>query len=296
MTDKIKEEDIPQVLNRTFGSNGVNLSSSYVDPYVAILSSRSQFVIRNVISATLLQPEVAMKSTSLCFLFAATLQVPSALSQVVLSNFLSRLTNPLIAASDFVEPIMDIPNIFMPPSKDDNGPSEGSDGVIISDVIGKERSINIFAGFTRDIDNISKRLDDSSQNTTVLAPLNSEIQKLPRKPWEDPKDYEAMGQQAYIGSDGEDRAHRNLRRFVEAHVIPTSPWKEGEKLDSIGGDKVWWENKDGTKMVSRLRPSEKRMTLLMGLQIQPGDIEVSSVANRVSNGEVWVLKGALNYQ
>ena len=31
------------------------------------------------------------------------------------------------------------------------------------------------------------------------------------------------------------------------------------------------------------------------LQIQPGNIEVSSIASRVSNGEVWVLKNCLNY-
>lgn len=31
------------------------------------------------------------------------------------------------------------------------------------------------------------------------------------------------------------------------------------------------------------------------VQIQPGNIEVSSIANRVSNGEVWILKNCLNY-
>lgn len=32
------------------------------------------------------------------------------------------------------------------------------------------------------------------------------------------------------------------------------------------------------------------------MKVQPGNIEVSSIASRVSNGEVWVLKGALNYE
>lgn len=31
------------------------------------------------------------------------------------------------------------------------------------------------------------------------------------------------------------------------------------------------------------------------MQIQPGNIEVSSIASRVSNGEVWILKSCLNY-
>ena len=198
-----------------------------------------------------------MKSVNLRLFIAITLQVPSALSQVVLSDFFGRLSRPSNRASHHQEPIMNIPNIVMPPSKEDSTPSEGADGVIISDVIGKDKIINIFAGFTRDIDNISKRLDDSSHNTTVLAPLNSEITKLPRKPWEDPKDYEELGQNAYGGSDGEDRAHRNLRRFVEAHVIPVSPWKEGEKVESVGGGKVWWENKDGKRTVSECKTGHR---------------------------------------
>ncbi|KAG7005912.1 hypothetical protein G7Y79_00017g042940 [Physcia stellaris] len=204
-----------------------------------------------------------MKSSGLVLLLTVTLQVPSALSQLFLSDFLdrvSRLTNP---ASTHQEPIMNIPNIVMPPSKEATEGSEGGgDDIIISDVIGRDRAINIFAGFTRDIDSISSRLDNGSQNTTVLAPLNSEILKLPRKPWEDPKDYEEIGQNAYGGSDGEDRAQHNLRKFVEAHIVPASPWKEGEKVDSVGGGKVWWENKSGKKTVSM--PEDTQNSMLSG--------------------------------
>ena len=86
-----------------------------------------------------------------------------------------------------------------------------------------------------------------------------------------------MGANAYEGADGEDRAHRNLRRFTEAHVVPQSPWKEGDKVATVGGAKVWWEVKDGKAY------------------IQPGDVEVERVVSRVKNGEVWILKGVLNY-
>ena len=123
-------------------------------------------------------------------------------------------------------------------------------GVTISDVLSRERNINIFAGFTRDIESVSRRLEAGSHNTTLLAPLNSAITKLPRKPWEDPQDYAALGQNAYDGQSGEDRAHRNLRRFVEAHVVPESPWAEGHKVQTLGGDTVWWEEKDGKKLAS----------------------------------------------
>jgi len=123
------------------------------------------------------------------------------------------------------------------------------DTVILSDVLGRDRAINIFAGFTRDFATVTQRFEDRSLNTTVLAPLNSAIVSLPRKPWEDPEDYEALGQQAYKGDNGEERAKRNVRRFVEAHVVPASPWKEGEKVNTLAGGEVWWEFKDGVRTV-----------------------------------------------
>lgn len=171
------------------------------------------------------------------------------------------------------------PGIQLPVGSDDDPPpsSDPKGDVILSDVIGSQRSINIFAGFTRDISSLSKRLDTSDLNSTVLAPVNSALSDLPRKPWEDPRDYAAMGADAYDGKDGEDRAHRNLRRFAEAHVVPASPWKEGEKVKTMGGSTVWWEKKDGKAVV------------------QPGDVEVDRVVSKVANGEVWILKGVLNY-
>jgi hypothetical protein len=118
--------------------------------------------------------------------------------------------------------------------------------------MGRDRSINIFAGFARDVASISNRLDSSSDNSTVLAPLNSAVEKLPGKPWEDPNDYNALGANAYEGEDGQDRARRNLRRFVEAHIVPRSPWPEKEKAKSLldGDREIWWEMKDGSKVVS----------------------------------------------
>ena len=100
-----------------------------------------------------------------------------------------------------------------------------------------------------DIDTISKRLDDNVQETIVLAPLNSAIQNLPRKPWEDPDDYNTFGAQAYDGSGGEDRAYKNLRRFVEAHILPIKSWEEGKKVQAMGGSTLWWENRGGTRYV-----------------------------------------------
>ncbi|KAK0735025.1 hypothetical protein B0T26DRAFT_746853 [Lasiosphaeria miniovina] len=173
------------------------------------------------------------------------------------------------------------PGPAIPPSAPSpENPSSGSGGgeVVLSDVMGRDRSINLFAGFVRDIESASQRLDDSSRNTTVLAPLNSAIEKLPRKPWEDPRDYGALGPNAYEGDDGQERAQRNLRRFVEAHMVQINPWPEGERVKAIGDDQdIWWEDKDGTKV------------------IQPGNIEVVSIASTVANGQVWILRKVRNY-
>lgn len=190
-----------------------------------------------------------MKSSILIYALLSTAHASPVFSQLVLPNFFKQPSISGKPVSEQQSPIMNEPNVALPPSNSGDPPSGGAGDVRISDVIGKERAINIFAGFTRDIETISRRLDDAAQNTTVIAPLNSEIQKLPRKPWEDPRDYDALGATAYDGPEGEDRAHRNMRRFVEAHVIPVSPWKEGEKVESIGGGRVWREIKDGKKMV-----------------------------------------------
>lgn len=194
-----------------------------------------------------------------------TLRISSTLITIVYTSavlgdfFRSELSNflPITFRTHQQRPIMNIPNIALPPfthsDKDSSSKSPDENNcdkqVIITDVIAKQRAINVFAGLAGDIDSISRRLNDHTQNTTVLAPLNSQVEELPRKPWEDPRDYEALGANAYEGQGGDERAQRNLRRFVEAHIIPVSPWKEGEKVESLGGETVWWEEKAGRKLV-----------------------------------------------
>ncbi|KAJ5630413.1 uncharacterized protein N7484_010513 [Penicillium longicatenatum] len=176
--------------------------------------------------------------------------------------------------------IMDklIPGFTKPqPTGSETGP--GADVPMICDVLPKTKGINIFAQLTRDFDPIASRLNDSSRNITVLAPRNSAVQALPRKPWEDPEDYAKFGDvNAYEGQDGQDRAKRNLERFVEAHLIPVNPWNEGEEVESLRGEKLKW-TKEGDKIF-----------------IQPGNIEVDSIAEKVANGEVWVLNSVINYR
>lgn len=127
-------------------------------------------------------------------------------------------------------------------------------GQTISDVIGRNEDIAIFSGFTRDVATVSERFESSSQNVTVLAPQDSAIKALPRKPWESPTDYSTFGASAYEGQSGIDRAQQNLQRFVEQHIVGKSPWKEGEKVETLGGDSVWFESRNGVKYVSSLFP------------------------------------------
>jgi hypothetical protein len=126
-----------------------------------------------------------------------------------------------------------------------------SSSVTLSDVLPRSQSIGIFSSLCNDIPSVSELLATNVKNLTVLAPEDTEIKKLPRKPWEDPADYDRLGTEAYVGEEGVDRAQNNLKRFVEAHVVPASPWAEGEKIKRLSaeGGEIYWESKDGKKIV-----------------------------------------------
>ncbi|ETI26584.1 hypothetical protein G647_03362 [Cladophialophora carrionii CBS 160.54] len=151
----------------------------------------------------------------------------------------------------------------------------GDNTLSISDILPQTRKINIFASLTRDISSVTGRLESTKpeDNTTLLAPLNSAMQALPRKPWED-----RPGDEGVSAQYNEDKAAQNLQRFVEEHVVPLSPWKEGEKIKTLGGQELWWEhNGDGERV------------------IKPGNLVVDGVVGRVGNGEIWAVKGVVNY-
>lgn len=151
----------------------------------------------------------------------------------------------------------------MPPADDVVQPA-----VPLTDILGTLRALTTFSSLTRMHSSTSSLLGDMGTNTTVLAPLNSAMDALPRKPWEDPGEYAREGARVYEGGEGEDRAKENLRRFVEAHLVVGSPWEEGVKARTIGGREIWWEKKG----------DERR--------VMPDDVAVEKVASQVGNGEV----------
>ena len=108
-----------------------------------------------------------------------------------LSRYLPQSLNPSASTPSLVHnqqsPMN--PGLVQPPGagapSSDTSKPEGSD-LTISDILPLSRSINIFAQLTRDIASVTTRLSTTdSANTTLLAPLNSAMQDLPRKPWED---------------------------------------------------------------------------------------------------------------
>jgi len=149
---------------------------------------------------------------------------------------------------------------------------------LLGDILPLDKQISIFSGFTRSIESISELLQDRDRNTTVLAPSNVAISRLPRKPWEEPDEDGRAGADIFAGIQGEDRATRNLRRFVEAHCVGVAPWPERAKVKSLEGVEIWWEP----------APDGRR-------RIMPDDIEVLQVKDDVANGQLWVLGDVLNY-
>ncbi|KAF8469669.1 FAS1 domain-containing protein [Kalaharituber pfeilii] len=161
----------------------------------------------------------------------------------------------------------------------------GVGALTLSDVISIHREIGVFIDTLLSVDEAGSRLEDGAQNTTVLAPTNTVMRHLSRKPWQDPRDAEEADTQGvsqddlYAGDAGEDRASQNLRRFVQAHLVEVSPWQKGKEnmAKTLGGKSVWWDEEGGVR------------------KIYPDGIEVEEVKDERSNGQIWVIKGVMNY-
>jgi hypothetical protein len=120
----------------------------------------------------------------------------------------------------------------------------------LTDLLGRDQKIQIFNSLISEVDSVIQRLADESQYSIVLAPENSALTKLSRKPWENSDDYKSLGPEAYGGEDGQSRANANLQRFVEEHIVPTKSWNEGQKFQTLSGKTVWLEKKGDDLLVS----------------------------------------------
>lgn len=216
-------------------------------------------------------------STFLPFLFSIATIVSPASAQEQYQQQQKQEQSPLVAIPE-----------SMPFTYDRDSPTE-QPAVRLSDVLPSRRALSTFSALARRCEAADAVLSSSARKTTVLAPSNAAVEGLPRKPWEeDPRKLEAEGLAgdggagAYEGEEGRQRADRNLRRFVEAHLVGQAPWAEGEKVKTLdgegrgegggGGREVWWES----------RPDGGRV-------VMPDGVEVESVAGRVGNGELVSL-------
>ncbi|KAI9163130.1 FAS1 domain-containing protein [Paramyrothecium foliicola] len=176
-------------------------------------------------------------------------------------------------------PIGQLPVIMSPGGGgDDSAPKiQTQPAVALADVLGPNRALTTFSSLSRHHVATNALLDDRACDPplTVLAPLNSAFDALPRKPWEHPA---GSNVDSFAGPDGKDRADSNLARLVDAHIVGQSPWDQGDKAKTLGGRELWWEERNG-KML-----------------IMPDEVEVERVASRVANGELWIIRGVLNYQ
>lgn len=148
--------------------------------------------------------------------------------------------------------------------------------VPLADALSTLRALTSFSSMTRIYPSplATSALSETTiaKTTIVLAPLNSAIEALPRKPWEDPDDYAAFGDSAYEGPQGRRRADENLRRFVDRHVVvveAADAWPPGRRAKSLAGCELWWQQHEtGNRLV------------------MPHHVEVERVASRVAAGEI----------
>lgn len=164
-----------------------------------------------------------------------------------------------------------------PPSPDNR-----SSAVPLADVLGTHRSLTSFSALARTHPSpraaaaLSKPGSDDATaadaTVIVFAPHNLAVEALPRKPWEDPGDYAALGQAAYDGAQGRDGADRNLARFVDRHLVGVDAWPPRQRAASLAGRELWWDRDAGG-----------------GRVVLPDRIDVERVASRIARGEVVSL-------
>lgn len=148
-------------------------------------------------------------------------------------------------------------------------------GPTIADVIPIDRSLTIYSDLVRTSADIQGAFGDAKKRFVVLAPQNSAIVALGRKPWDDrPDDTDSR---RFQGQGGEDRAQENIMRFVQAHILTAERFDEGDRATNLLGEKLYWKrDADGKK------------------RIYPGGIAVVSERNTAVNGDIWVLDGVIN--
>ena len=133
----------------------------------------------------------------------------------------------------------------------------------LTDLLTRSKS-SIFYGYIRESTSISTRLANPLEKTTILAPLNSAILSLARKPHQGPPESVEGHVEGYAGSreDEQDRADY-LENWIKRHMIEGKvDFAEGREYETLhDGEKVSFVKGDG----------------VVKYKVMPGDVEVVEI-------------------
>ncbi|GAA5831710.1 hypothetical protein JCM3766R1_004987 [Sporobolomyces carnicolor] len=149
----------------------------------------------------------------------------------------------------------------------------------LTDLLTRSRNSRLFYDYVRDSRLVSTRLGDVSEASTVLAPIDSAIVSLARKPHQGPPGPIT----AYsLGSREDEHARATyLERWTKRHVVPelVELNKPGPYV-TLGGATVTLVKSEGDNGRTTYR-------------VMPGDVEVLEIET-ASNGIILYLKETLN--
>ncbi|KAK9447936.1 uncharacterized protein V1518DRAFT_438500 [Limtongia smithiae] len=161
--------------------------------------------------------------------------------------------------------------------------NSNSDGVslLMTDALGVNREISIFAGLVRQVETLMYRLQDPTKNTLVLAPTNVAMQAFPRKPWEDaPGTVDDV--HSHSPMDDERRAMKNIETFVLSQVVFDYSFAgpEHRKTSAAGSAELWYEAGE-TNIVHSSGPVGELSAKVLAVE-------------GTGNGQVWTVDRVLN--
>ncbi|BGP14712.1 hypothetical protein JCM10213_002759 [Rhodosporidiobolus nylandii] len=185
-------------------------------------------------------------------------------------------TSPVRAAP---RAVVDSPPPLLVMGDDHFVPSSSSP--TLADLLTRSKTARMFYGYSRDSAAVSTLLLDSTGSVTVLAPTDSAITALARKPHQGPPPRNADGGEVRASVEDERAAAEYLERWCKAHIV-----LERVQLEEDGWEEREYATMAGTMVRFARSADGKGRTLL------PGDVEVVG-EETASNGKVLYLQGTV---
>ena len=113
-----------------------------------------------------------------------------------------------------------------------------------------------------------RRLDDASEELTLLVPTDAAIDAMVKKPWR-----ALHNSDLAAAVDQQDQIDRQIEAFVGAHIVAQYPMHKLRDTETLSGVMIQWDGKD---------------------KIIVDGQKVDVVSKReAGNGAVWVIDGIL---